>query len=81
MRRGLRVFLDDTGLGPDELYDLMLAACEAATNAIEHAQQPTEPYFDVLFEVDAGRVTIVVRDHGTSGATAPPASTAGAVLR
>jgi anti-sigma regulatory factor (Ser/Thr protein kinase) len=64
LRHGLRAFLDDTGLPPDELHDLLLAACEAATNAIEHAQQPTEPFFDVLFEVEDGQVTIVVRDHG-----------------
>lgn len=64
LRNGLRVFLDDTGLAPDQLHDLLLAACEAATNAIEHAQQPSEPFFDVLFEVEDGQVTIVVRDHG-----------------
>lgn len=64
LRHGLRSFLDDTGLPPDELHDLLLAACEAATNAIEHAQHPSEPYIDVLFEVEDGQVTIVVRDHG-----------------
>lgn len=73
LRHGLRVFLDDTGLAPDDLSDLLLAACEAATNAIEHAQQPSEPFFDVLFEVEDGQVTIVVRDHGTwrDGPTGP----------
>jgi anti-sigma regulatory factor (Ser/Thr protein kinase) len=64
MRRGLRAFLDATGLTDDELHDLLLAACEAATNAVEHAQHPTEPFFDVVFEVDEGQVTIIVRDHG-----------------
>lgn len=73
LRRGLRVFLDDTGLAPDDLNDLLLAACEAATNAIEHAQRPSEPFFDVLFEVEDGQVTIVVSDHGTwrDGPTGP----------
>jgi anti-sigma regulatory factor (Ser/Thr protein kinase) len=64
LRQGLRVVLDDTGLSPDDLYDLLVAACEAATNAIEHAQQPSEPFVDVRFEVNDGQVTIVVRDHG-----------------
>lgn len=73
LRHGLRSFLDGTGLSPDELHDLLLAACEAATNAIEHAQHPSEPYVDVLFEVEDGQVTIVVRDHGQwrDGPTGP----------
>ena len=37
---------------------------EAATNAIEHAQHPTEPFVDVAAEVGGGRVVITVRDHG-----------------
>ena len=31
---------------------------------MEHAQQPTEPHFDVMIEMDDGVVTIIVRDHG-----------------
>ena len=64
MRRQLRAFLDDTGLSDDEREDLVLAACEAATNAVEHAQQPTEPFFDVCAEITDGLLTIVVQDHG-----------------
>ena len=73
MRRGLRAVLEDTGLSQDELYDLLVAACEAAANAIDHAQEPTEPFVDVLFEMGDGQVTIVVRDHGRwrNGPTAP----------
>ena len=44
--------------------DLLLAASEAATNAVEHAQDPTEEFFDVLLEVADREVTITVRDHG-----------------
>jgi anti-sigma regulatory factor (Ser/Thr protein kinase) len=64
MRRSLRAVLAESGLREEELYDLLLAACEAATNAIEHAQQPTVPYVDVLVDVMDGQVVIVVRDHG-----------------
>jgi anti-sigma regulatory factor (Ser/Thr protein kinase) len=64
MRRGLRAFLADWGLPDDDRDDLVLAACEAGTNAVEHAQQPTEPFFDVFIEVADGLVTIVIRDHG-----------------
>jgi anti-sigma regulatory factor (Ser/Thr protein kinase) len=64
LRRGLRAFLVDTGLPDDDSEDLVLAACEAATNAVEHAQHPTEPFFDALIEIAEGVITIVIRDHG-----------------
>jgi anti-sigma regulatory factor (Ser/Thr protein kinase) len=64
LRRGLDVFLRTAPLSDDERDDLLLAACEAASNAIEHAQDPTEPFFDVLAEIGDARVTIVVCDHG-----------------
>ena len=64
LRRALRRLLDAAGLDEDQAYDLLLAACEAATNAIEHAQDPTEPFFDVTAEVADGAVTITVRDYG-----------------
>jgi anti-sigma regulatory factor (Ser/Thr protein kinase) len=64
MRWGLRAFLGDAGLSGDELEDLILAACEAASNALEHAQHSTEPFFDVATQVTDDVVTIVVHDHG-----------------
>lgn len=64
LRRGLHAFLQGTLLSGDQCYDLLLAACEAASNAIEHAQHPSEPFFDVLSEVDDGRVSVLVRDFG-----------------
>jgi len=64
LRRGLTDFLDGADLCEDERYDLLLAVCEAASNAIEHARNPTEPFFDVLTQIGEARVTVVVRDHG-----------------
>jgi anti-sigma regulatory factor (Ser/Thr protein kinase) len=64
MRWGLRGFLAVTALAADEIQDLILAASEAANNAVEHAQQPTEPFFDVSTDFDDGEVTIVIEDHG-----------------
>jgi anti-sigma regulatory factor (Ser/Thr protein kinase) len=64
MRRGLRGFLHDTALPADVIEDLVLAASEAANNAVEHAQQPTEPFFDLRAVVDDAAVTIVIQDHG-----------------
>jgi anti-sigma regulatory factor (Ser/Thr protein kinase) len=64
LRRRLRSWLHAAGVDPDQAYDLLLAACEAATNAIEHAQDPTEPFFDVTAEAVGGSVEITVRDYG-----------------
>jgi signal transduction histidine kinase/CheY-like chemotaxis protein len=64
LRRALRRLFTAAELDEDQSYDLLLAACEAATNAIEHAQDPIEPFIDVSAEVGAGRVLITVRDHG-----------------
>ena len=65
MRQRLRGFLrGKTALSYDETEDLLLAASEAANNAVEHAQQPTEPFFEVSSEVDDEQVTVVVQDHG-----------------
>lgn len=64
LRRGLNDFLHGAPLSEDERYDLLLAVCEAASNAIEHAGYPNEPFFEVLTEVSDAGVTIIVRDHG-----------------
>lgn len=64
VRRALRPFLAQAEVPDDETDDLVLAACEAAANGLEHALQPTEPFFDVHAEVDGGCVEIVIRDYG-----------------
>ena len=64
LRRALRRLFTTAGLDDELAYDLLLAACEAATNAVEHAQDPTEPFIDVHFEVAEGQVTITVQDYG-----------------
>jgi len=64
LRRGLRGVLAEAGVDPDLAYDLLLAAGEAVTNAIEHAQDPSEPFVDVTVGVRGDRLEIVVRDYG-----------------
>jgi len=64
MRRELRPFLASSELTEQDVDDLVLAACEAATNGIEHARHPAEPFFDVQAEIDGHSVRIVVRDYG-----------------
>jgi anti-sigma regulatory factor (Ser/Thr protein kinase) len=64
MRHELRSFLAQSGLPEPEIDDLLLAACEAAANGIEHARHPAEPFFEVVAEIDGPRVRIVLRDYG-----------------
>jgi signal transduction histidine kinase/ActR/RegA family two-component response regulator len=64
LRRRLRNWLDAAGIDEDQAYDLLLAACEAATNAIEHAQAPTEPFILVSAALSHVDVRICVRDYG-----------------
>jgi len=64
LRRRLNGFLSGADLSDDERYDLLLAACEAASNAIEHAAVPSEPFFDALTEIDEAGVTVSISDHG-----------------
>jgi anti-sigma regulatory factor (Ser/Thr protein kinase) len=64
LRRQLMTLLTTSGLSEDDSYDLLLAACEAASNAIEHAQDPPEPFFDVVAEISPTTVVVTIRDHG-----------------
>ncbi|TFV53059.1 ATP-binding protein [Blastococcus sp. TF02A_35] len=64
VRRRLRALLHEAGVDDDQAYDLLLAACEAASNAVEHAQDPTEPVVEVAASVTDDSVEITVRDHG-----------------
>jgi anti-sigma regulatory factor (Ser/Thr protein kinase) len=63
LRHELRPFLDVTGLPGEELDDIVLAACEAAANAVDHAGT-TSGSFDVSVAMDGERICISVRDHG-----------------
>jgi anti-sigma regulatory factor (Ser/Thr protein kinase) len=64
LRRELSAALSTSPLSADETYDLVLSVSEAASNAVEHAQDPRQPFFDVVAEVDDSTVTVTVTDHG-----------------
>ena len=64
LRRQLMTLLTTSGLSENDSYDLLLAVCEAASNAVEHAQGSSEPFFDVLAELGPTTVVVTVRDHG-----------------
>jgi anti-sigma regulatory factor (Ser/Thr protein kinase) len=66
MRHSLRAWLGGAGADEEESYDVLVAATEAAANAVEHAYGPG----DATFRVEAlahgdGAVTVVVRDDGS----------------
>ncbi|GHE07146.1 ATP-binding protein [Klenkia taihuensis] len=63
-RARTRSLLQDAGVDPDQAYDLLVAVGEAVTNAVEHAQHPTEPVVELTVDVDADTVVAVVRDTG-----------------
>jgi anti-sigma regulatory factor (Ser/Thr protein kinase) len=64
IRWELRAFLCGTWLTEDGLQDVVLAACEAATNAVDHPQRATEPFIDITAEIDGAVLIITVHDHG-----------------
>jgi anti-sigma regulatory factor (Ser/Thr protein kinase) len=64
LRVELRALLDAGGLSGEERDDLVMAVSEAATNAVEHARVPAPGFFDVVVEIDDGRVQATVRDYG-----------------
>jgi serine phosphatase RsbU (regulator of sigma subunit)/anti-sigma regulatory factor (Ser/Thr protein kinase) len=66
MRQSLRRWLSKAGAGEEDSYDVLVAATEAAANAVEHAYGPGDASFDVEGRVnDSGLVTLVVRDRGS----------------
>jgi PAS domain S-box-containing protein len=65
LRRRLARFLHATGASELEQYEVTLAICEAAGNAIEHAYGPGDASFDVEVAFEAGELTASVRDSGS----------------
>jgi serine phosphatase RsbU (regulator of sigma subunit)/anti-sigma regulatory factor (Ser/Thr protein kinase) len=64
LRRTLGRWLDEARATPEEAFELTVACCEAASNAIEHAYSPDRATFDVT-AVRADRdIEIRVTDRG-----------------
>jgi anti-sigma regulatory factor (Ser/Thr protein kinase) len=64
LRRALARWLDANGVAAKVAYDIVLAANESATNAIEHAYGPGAASFDFAATRDGDAVEMVVRDTG-----------------
>ena len=66
MRQSLRSWLAGAGVEEVAAAEIALAVWEAGANAIEHAQQPTQPTFELRALLDdAGWARFEVRDSGT----------------
>ncbi len=65
MRRLLVDWLLASGVASDESALVAVAVSEAATNAIEHAYGAEDGWFELDAELEAGTLTVVVRDNGT----------------
>jgi anti-sigma regulatory factor (Ser/Thr protein kinase) len=64
MRRLLGDWLRASGVQSDEAAVVTVAVSEAATNAIEHAYGAEDGWFELDAEIEAGTLTVVVRDGG-----------------
>ncbi len=72
LRNTLGRWLRAAGANESELFDITLAASEAAANAIEHAYGAREATFTVRCEHDGQDVTVTVRDLGRWRTARPP---------
>ena len=73
--RETRHFVDevahDARLSDGRRYDLKVAVCEAAANAVEHALGPAQPV-EIRTRVDAARLQVEVVGHGEFVVRADP---------
>jgi serine phosphatase RsbU (regulator of sigma subunit) len=64
MRHDLRAWLARVGAGEAIAHDILVAASEAAANAIEHPRHPSTSVFELVGSAEDGDVEITVRDFG-----------------
>ena len=64
LRTDLEAWLRAAGISGREAFDAVAAASEATSNAIEHAQHPTEPFVDVEAARAGDVLKVTVRDYG-----------------
>jgi anti-sigma regulatory factor (Ser/Thr protein kinase) len=64
LRARLTEWLQESGVDGGVTFDVVSAASEAASNAIEHAREPREPLIEVAAERHGDLLTIRVRDFG-----------------
>jgi PAS domain S-box-containing protein len=65
LRRRLAAWLTGSGVSDDDREWIVLSACEAATNAIEHGYGPVDANVDIRGHFEDDQVCISVRDQGS----------------
>jgi anti-sigma regulatory factor (Ser/Thr protein kinase) len=65
VRTRLEDWLGQAGVPRELAFDFVAAASEATSNAIEHAQEPTEPFVEIEAARNGDLLTVIVRDHGS----------------
>ena len=64
LRTELEGWLTQAGISGQAAFDAVAAASEATSNAIEHAQEPTQPFVDVEADRADDVLKVTVRDYG-----------------
>ena len=64
LRTELKSWLERAGVRSRHAFEAVAAASEATSNAIEHAQEPTQPFVDVTAARTDGLLRVTVRDYG-----------------
>jgi anti-sigma regulatory factor (Ser/Thr protein kinase) len=64
LRSKLERWLTEAGISGQAAFDAVAAASEATSNAIEHAQEPSEPFVDVQADRAGDVLKVTVRDYG-----------------
>src|SRR5205823_1665472 len=65
LRHRLSAWLAALGAADDDRFAIVLATCEAATNAIEHGYGPVEATVAVSAHLDGDEVCVTVGDSGS----------------
>ncbi|MEU6558765.1 ATP-binding protein [Nocardia nova] len=65
VRHRLRDWLQRGGIGPDQIYDVLLAVDEACTNAVEHGYRDRPGIVRLRGEISGSRLHLSVVDHGS----------------
>jgi anti-sigma regulatory factor (Ser/Thr protein kinase) len=80
-RYDLRRWLERDGVSPEIAAEIALACSEACSNAVEHAEAPMWPVFEIEAKREPDILELVVRDFGSWSETSETSSTRGRGLQ
>ena len=65
LRDRLRMWLEQAGATKTEVFEVLLAATEAFTNAVRHPQEATNRLVEITGSITDQTVSVSIRDYGT----------------